>query len=95
MARKRIIWLRLTEKEADALMESANEGIADQHDSQDGYQLETADVTDEILNRLGQAMRDAGWVDDKEVAPEPPKNLHWNETGYESQMRAVKPKTEA
>lgn len=65
MARKRIVTLKLTRKEVDALMSAANAGIADMHDSMDDEQLDEADVADKVLDRLGQSMRLAGWADDE------------------------------
>jgi hypothetical protein len=61
---KRIITLKLTRKEADALMDVGNAGIADMHDAQDDDSLKTADVADDVLTKLGQAMRIAGWAND-------------------------------
>lgn len=68
--RKRIIHLKLTEAEANALIDAGNSGIADMHDSQEDDQLKTADVVDVVLDRLGQLMRDAKWADDQQEETE-------------------------
>lgn len=52
---KRLITIKLTRVEADALINAGNRGIADMHDSQDDDQLEAADVADAILDRIGAA----------------------------------------
>jgi hypothetical protein len=66
MPRKRIIILKLTRAEADALIAAGNAGIADMHDSRDDEQLVKADLADRVLDKLGAAYRSAWphWRDD-------------------------------
>lgn len=56
---KRKITIKLTRAEADALINRANAGIADAHDSQEDEYLEEADVCDAVLNRIGAASAEA------------------------------------
>lgn len=63
MAAKRIITIKLTRQEADAIIDAGNAGIADLHDAQDDDSLETADIADAVLNKIGSACVAAGWFE--------------------------------
>lgn len=58
---KKVISIKLTRPEAEALMDAGNAGIADLHDAQDDESLETAEVADRALNKIGAAMAEANW----------------------------------
>ena len=50
---KRLITIKLTRAEADALIDIGNLGIADAHDSQDDETLDQADIAEAVLHRDG------------------------------------------
>lgn len=57
--RRKTISVRLTERQAEGLMEVGNRGVADLHDSGTDFDLESADAADEALGKLGRAMSEA------------------------------------
>lgn len=59
----RVITIKLTREEADAMMTAGNAGVADLHDAGDDESLDAADIADAVLDRIGQACRLVGWVD--------------------------------
>ena len=59
---KRLIAVKFTRAEADALLNAGNRGVADLHDAQDDESLEQADLADAALRKIGQAFSDA-WPD--------------------------------
>ncbi|MFL6113116.1 MAG: hypothetical protein ACJ786_17420 [Catenulispora sp.] len=66
MGRRRVITLKLTEVEAEALMRAGNAGIADLIDEQTDEAEEVRVVADAVMDRLGALMADA-WPSGGEV----------------------------
>lgn len=61
---RRLITIKLTKDEVNAIIDAGNAGIADMHDSQEDRQLEAADVADAVLNKIAHAATAAcpeGW----------------------------------
>lgn len=63
---KRVIHLKLTRAEAEALLDAGNRGVSDLHDAGDDESLAAADWADAALDKLGRAMAEANWVGDFE-----------------------------
>lgn len=63
---KRVIHLKLTRAEAEALLDAGSRGVSDLHDAGDGESLTAADWADAALDKLGQAMAEANWMGDFE-----------------------------
>lgn len=66
MRRKQYITISLTERQAEALMNAGNRGIADLHDAGGEEDSIAADLALDALDKLGAAMAKA-WPDELET----------------------------
>ena len=60
---QKTIKLILTRKEAEALMDAGNRGVADLEDCQDDEADALIEPAERALSRMGTLMREAGWND--------------------------------